>query len=52
MIKTSTLLGLGSTLFRSRKFKMIAVGIQFAYLGYKFVQKRNSKKSSRKSRTY
>ncbi|KKM20426.1 hypothetical protein LCGC14_1645570 [marine sediment metagenome] len=44
-MKTSTLIGLGSTLFRSRKFKMIAVGLQFAYLGYKFVKNKKRKKS-------
>jgi len=43
-MKTSTIIGLASTLFRSRKFKILAVGAQLAYLSYKYIRNRNNKK--------
>lgn len=43
-MKTSTVIGLASTLFRSRKFKIIAVGAQLAYLSYKYLQNKSKKK--------
>ena len=42
-MKTRTALGLASTLVRGRKFKMIAVGLQFAYMGYRYFKNRKTK---------
>lgn len=39
-MKTSTVIGLASTLFKSRKFKIIAVGAQLVFLGYNYLKNR------------
>jgi hypothetical protein len=44
---TTTIIGITSALVKSRKYKLILVGAQFAYLGYKLLQKR--KKEQQKS---
>ena len=46
-MKTRTVLGLASTIVRGRKFKMMAVGLQLAYMGYTYYKDR-SKKGTRK----
>ena len=42
-MKTSTIIGLASTLFRNRKLRLLGVGLQFGYLSYKFVKSRKQK---------
>jgi len=44
-MKTRTALGLASTLIRGRKFKMIAVGLQFAYMSYRYFKNRKRKRA-------
>lgn len=44
-MKTSSILGAGSLLFGKRKYKIIFVGLQFAYLAYKLM-KENQKSDS------
>ncbi|WP_262711081.1 hypothetical protein [Aggregatimonas sangjinii] len=41
-MKAGTLIGLASTLVRKRKFKLVVVGLQFAYMGYRYLK--NKKK--------
>ncbi len=43
---TSKILGVASALIRSRKYTLLLVGAQFAYLGYKYLVK--DKKSKKK----
>lgn len=47
-MKISTVIGLASTLFRSRKFKILAVGAQLAYLSYTYIKNRNQKEGKDK----
>ena len=42
-MKTRTVLGLASTLVRGRKFKMIAVGLQLAYMGFRYIKDKKRK---------
>lgn len=42
---TSKLFGLAAALTKSRKFTLALVGAQFAYLGYKYLKNRKSKKA-------
>jgi len=44
-MKTSTAIGLASTLIRSRKFKIMAVGVQLMYMSYKYLKNRGQKRS-------
>lgn len=46
-MKTRTVLGLASTLVRGRKFKMMAVGLQFAYMGYRYIKQRKRKENKK-----
>lgn len=39
-MKVGTIIGLASTLVRKRKFKLVVVGLQFAYMGYRYVKNR------------
>jgi len=41
-MKPTSLLGIGSALVSSRKFKLIFVGAQFAYLAYKLLKSKKS----------
>ena len=41
----SKLLGLASTLVRSRKYTLALVGAQFAYLSYKYIKDKKKNKS-------
>jgi len=43
-MKTTTLIGVASALVRSKKYKILFVGAQFAYLGYQLVKKHKRKK--------
>lgn len=43
------LLGAASVLMRSKKFKIIFVGLQFGYLAYKLLQKKSKKQNRQKS---
>ncbi|QLG46552.1 hypothetical protein [Costertonia aggregata] len=49
-MKTRTILGLASTLVRGRKFKMMAVGLQLAYMGYRYF-KDKKRKNQREAKT-
>lgn len=42
-MKTRSVLGFASTLVRGRKFKMMAVGLQLAYMGYRYYKDRKQK---------
>lgn len=38
------LLGLASALVKGRKYTLMLVGVQFAYLGYKYLKERKQKR--------
>ncbi len=42
----SKILGVAATLIKGRKYALLLVGVQFAYLGYKYLK--NGKKLKRK----
>lgn len=43
-MKSSSVLGLASTLVRGKKYKLAMAGIQFAYLGYIYYKKKKKEK--------
>jgi hypothetical protein len=49
----SKLFGIAAALVRSRKYTLLLVGAQFAYLSYKYLQeqKQNQKKISKKRKS-
>ncbi|KPM32147.1 Hypothetical protein I595_1796 [Croceitalea dokdonensis DOKDO 023] len=48
-MKTTTLIGVASALVRSKRYKILFVGAQFAYLGYQLVKKHKRKKRDENS---
>jgi len=42
-MKTSTLIGMGSYLFRKKKIKLLMVGAQFALAAFKYLKKKKKK---------
>ncbi|CAZ95133.1 hypothetical protein Q4603_17645 [Zobellia galactanivorans] len=47
-MKPTSLIGIASALASSRKLKLALVGMQFAYLGYKLIQSKESGKGRKK----
>ncbi|CAM3575051.1 hypothetical protein ZORO111903_00685 [Zobellia roscoffensis] len=47
-MKPTSLIGIASALANNRKIKLALVGMQFAYLGYKLLQPKESKKGKKK----
>lgn len=44
-MKTRNVLGLASTIVSGRKFKMMAVGLQLAYMGYRYFKNKKGKEN-------
>ncbi len=49
-MKPTFLLGAASLFFKTRKAKVILVGIQFGYLAYKLLKNKNEKSAKRISK--
>lgn len=46
-MRTTTLIGIASAFVKSRKYKILFVGAQFAYLGYKLLKKNKGRAGSK-----
>lgn len=43
-MKKTSILGIASALIRSKKYRLLLTGIQFAYLGCSYIKKRKAAK--------
>lgn len=50
-MKITPLLGVAKFLVTSKKMKLLLIGAQFGYVGYKYLKNRKRKKSTKSSKT-
>lgn len=51
IMKITPLLGVAKFLVTSKKMKLLLIGAQFGYVGYKYLKNRKRKRSTKSSKT-